>query len=129
MEAGDFFTVHWGRKGALLLLAVVVAWTAVPVSACLLSAQAAGMPACCRGMAPDCPMHGMRADTSCCRIDGRDAAFTPVPPYSPEHSQRLVFVSQQASLDSPTAPRAGRSNALEAPPPKFPPGRISILRI
>jgi hypothetical protein len=129
VRVGDLFTVNWGRKGALLLLAIVVAWTTLPASACLFTARTAGRPACCSGMAQDCPMCGMGLNVCSCRIDGRNAAFTPVPPYSPEHAQPLAFVSPPTRFDLPAAARTGRRNALESPPPKFQSGSVSILRI
>jgi hypothetical protein len=129
IETGDLFTVNWSRKGALLLLAIVVAWTTMPASACLFNPRPAGRQTCCRGMAHDCPMCGMGLNACNCRIDGTEAAFAPVPLYSPEHAQPLAMVSQPTSLDLSAAPRAGRRNALGAPPPKFPPGCVSILRI
>jgi hypothetical protein len=38
-------------------------------------------------------------------------------------------VPHQAGLESAASPGAGYRNAFQAPPPKFPPGCSSILRI
>lgn len=129
MEAGDFFTMNWGRKGALLMLAVVALWAAMPASACLLTMQPAGGSACCRGMAQDCPMRGMGMNASCCQFHGRNAALTPVSPFSSQQVQRLAFVPHQAGLQLRTSSGASHRNAFEAPPLKFPPGGAFALRI
>ncbi len=130
MEAGNLFTMNWSRKGALLMLAVVVLWTAMPASACLLGAQPAGQSACCRGMARDCPMRGMSMDAPCCQFHGGNAAAAPVSSFPSQRVQRLIFVTHQAGLEAPTAAAsAGWRNALKAPPPKTPPGSVSQLRI
>ena len=39
--------MHWGRKVALLMLAAVVLWTAMPASACVLTMQSNARRACC----------------------------------------------------------------------------------
>ena len=129
MKAGDLYTMNWGRKGALLMLAVVALWAAIPASVCLLTTQPAGQSACCRGMAQDCPMTGMSMDAPCCQFHGRNAAVTPVSPFSSQRMQRLAFVPHLAALEPTAAPGAGWRNALEAPPPRFLPGSVSILRI
>jgi hypothetical protein len=129
VEARDIDTMNWGRKGALLMLAVVALWAAMPASACLLTMQPAGRSACCHGMAQDCPIRGMGMDASCCQFHGRNAALTPVSPFSSQRVQRLAYMPHQAGLEAFSAPGAGWRNALEAPPPKFLPGSVSILRI
>jgi hypothetical protein len=129
MEAGDFFTMNWGRKGALLMLAVVALWAAMPASACLLTMQPAGRSACCRGMAQDCPMHGMGMNASCCQFHGRNAALTQVSPFSSQRVQRLAFVPLQADLQLRAFWSARYRNASEAPPLKYPPGGAFALRI
>jgi hypothetical protein len=129
IETGDLRTMNLGRKGALLMLAVVVFWTAAPVCACLLTTQPSGQHSCCRSMERKCGMPGMSMNGSCCRVQQQNTAVTPVPPYSPEHSQKLGFVPHQASLQLSVALVFGFQDALEEPPPKFPPGCSSILRI
>lgn len=121
--------MNWGRKGALLMLAVVVFWAASPASTCLLASHSAGQPNCCGGMALSCDSPGMGADSSCCRVQGNNPAFTPVPSFSVWHSQKLAAVEHQAGLELPAAPGGGYGNALETPPPKFPPGGAFALRI
>lgn len=74
-------------------------------------------------------MRGMGMDASCCQMRGSDAAVTPVPPFPPEHLQKPAFVPRAMSLPTVATPAAGWRNALKTPPPKFPPGGISNLRI
>jgi len=38
------FHYELGRKGALLMLAVVILWTAIPASACLFAVHSTGQP-------------------------------------------------------------------------------------
>jgi hypothetical protein len=128
IETGDLRTMRRGRKGALLLLAVVVLWTAAPLGACLLASQPSGQHSCCRGMELKCGISGTSIDGSCCRVQQQNTPATPVPPYSLEYSQKLAFVPHQASLQLSAASVSGLQNALEEPP-KFPPGSSSILRL
>lgn len=121
--------MNWGRKGAFVMLALVVVWTALPVSTCLLAMQPAGQAACCRGMAQDCPMPSMGMNASCCQVRGTDVFVAPVLPYSPEHSLRLAFIPGETRVEPSAAPSTGWRNAFEAPPPKSSPGVHSILRI
>jgi hypothetical protein len=129
LESGDLNTMNWGRKGALSMLVVAVLWTAMPVSACLLTMQPAGRPACCHGMAQDCDSSAMCASGSCCQAERQNAAVAPVLPYSLEHLQKLALVALPAVLQPPATPAASHPIAFEAPPPKFPPGGAFALRI
>ena len=121
--------MHWGRKVALLMLAAVVLWTAMPVSACVVTMQSNAQSSCCGHMAQGGTMDGKRIIPACCRIRTTDPAVTPVPPFSPERSLKPLFVAYPTSLDRSGATDAARRGALEAPPPKSSAGRISILRI
>jgi hypothetical protein len=119
------------RKGVLLMLTVAVFWAAMPASACLLGARNTNVPNCCRKMTQGCGKAGMSADSACCRIHGKIPAVTPVPPYSPEHVQKLALAPYQNLNDMELnfSSGAGYANALEAPPPQFPPGGAFALRI
>jgi hypothetical protein len=121
--------MNWDRKGVLLMLAVAVLWAAAPASACLFGTRNSSQPVCCRAMAKDCGTPTMGADGSCCQIHGKAPAVTPVPPSSPVQSQELAFVPHQTAIEPPAAPGSGYRNALESPPPKFPPGGAFALRI
>jgi hypothetical protein len=131
IETRDLDTMNWGRKGALLMLAVVVLWTAMPVSACLLAMRTTGQHSCCSAMnmTVPCAPAGTTANRSCCQAGRQNPAVTPVAQSSSEHSQRLALMPAGANLQAPTSQSAACRNALEAPPPKFSPGGISILRI
>ncbi len=111
------------------MLSVVVSWTAIPASACLLTINPTAQPDCCRAMAQECGSPGMGADASCCEVQRQDAAVTPVPLYSFEHSHKPALVTHQAGLLSLVSSGAVYRNTSEAPPPKFPPGGAFSLRI
>jgi hypothetical protein len=125
----DLYTMNWGRKGAFVMIAVVVFWAAMPASVCLLGSHSAPVPDCCGTMAQGCDSPGMGACDSCCQIHGKNPALPPVPPSSIGHSQKLAAVIHQAGLELPAAPGGGYLNALETPPPKFSPGGAFALRI
>ncbi|HEV2487190.1 MAG TPA: hypothetical protein VGT08_16800 [Terracidiphilus sp.] len=121
--------MNWDRKGVLLMLAVVVFWAAAPASSCLLGTRHSSQPDCCRATPKDCGTPAMGADSSCCQIHGKTPAVAPVQPYSPVRSHEVAYVPHQAGIGSMAAPGAGYQNALETPPPKFPPGGAFSLRI
>lgn len=129
IETQGLQPMNWGRKGAMLMLAVVVLWTAMPAAACLLPARSAGLPDCCRGMEQGGGSPSMSADNSCCKVQHRDSATVPAFPYSANQSQKLAFVLNVADVEAPASSRAGYRNALESPPPKRSSGGSSILRI
>lgn len=129
IEGGDLFTMNWGRKGALLMLAVVVLWTAIPASACLLAVHSTGQPDCCRRMALEFDSPSMCANGSCCQAERQNAAVATAPLYFPEQSQKPAFVPHQAGLQLRALSGAMRRNAFQAPPLKFPPCGAFALRI
>ncbi len=123
-------TMSWVRKGALLLLAVVVLWSALPVSACLLARQLRTQKDCCRAMARDCDAPGSASNTSCCKITRQDDAVTPVPLYSPKHAQKLSLAPGTGNLLSARQAHVSLSGiTFETPPPKPSPGGNSKLQI
>jgi hypothetical protein len=118
-----------GRKGAFLLLAMVVFWTALPASACLLVRHTMGRPACCRDM-KDCDSPMMGADNSCCQIQGSSAAVVTILPYShDDHALQLIPMSYPNGVEPFVAHGSGYAHTLVIPPPKFPPGGAFALRI
>jgi hypothetical protein len=121
--------MNWGRKGALLMLAVVVLWTAIPASACLFAVHSTGQPDCCRGMAGEFDSPSMCANGSCCQAERQNAAVATAPLYSPEQSQKLAVAPHQPGLHLSAFSSAMHRNALETPPLKFPPGGAFALRI
>lgn len=121
--------MEWSRKGVLLLLAVVVSWTALPASACLLAMQPARHAACCHGMAKMCGSAGMGTQAACCRANPHNPTFAPVAPYASEHSQPSASLINQIDFLGLVVRHLGNWNDLEAPPPHLSPGGSSILRI
>lgn len=117
----------WGRKGALLMLSVVVFWAAMPASACLLWAHSS-RPSCCGTMGQGCDSPGMGAANSCCQIQGKNPAVPSVPPYTPELAQRLLLVPYHGGLELAVGYIPVYGNVHETPP-QFPPGGAFALRI
>ena len=118
----------WVRKGALLMLSVVVFCAAMPAYACLLGARSTSQPSCCGKMAQGCDSPGMGAADSCCQIQGKSPAVPPVPPYTPEHAQRLLLIPHQSGVELPVGYVPAYGNVPETPP-QFPPGGAFALRI
>lgn len=119
----------WGRKGALMMLAVVAFWATMPTFACLLGTRHASQSDCCRAMAQTCDSPAKGADGSCCRTQGSNPAVALVPPFSVGNSQNLAVEARQAGLELPAAPGGAYRNAIETPPPEFPPRGAFALRI
>ena len=111
------------------MLAVVVFWTALPASACLLALRPMGQPACCRAMAKACGSPAMGADSSCCKVHGSNPALVSVQQYSAGQSLDSAALPHQVGIKPPVDSGSGYLNAFEAPPPKFPPGGAFALRI
>jgi hypothetical protein len=119
--------MRMGRKGALLLLAVMVLWAVTPALACL---ARMAQPSCCQGTAmQDCASPAMMQCSDCCRVQPADAPLLPGSASAVDHAA--------GSLPSPAAtelvvlPEAGEEIllAFEAPPPPGFSGAGSILRI
>ena len=121
--------MNWDRKGVFLLLLVVVFWTAVPASACLLSTHSMPHRDCCQAMANACGSPAMRADTSCCNVHGSTPALLSVQPFSPSQFQESAALPDQLGIALPSNASHVYLNASEAPPSKFPPGGAFALRI
>jgi len=121
--------MNWDRKGVMLMLAVVVFWTALPASACLLASHPTGQRDCCRAMAKACDSPVMDADGSCCQVHGSKPALVSAQPYSPGQSQDTAALLYQIGIELPAISLSGYLNSSEAPPPKFPPGGAFALRI
>jgi hypothetical protein len=118
-----------GRQGGFVLLAIMVLWTVLPASACILAHHAMARPACCRAM-KDCDSPAMGADSSCCQIRGNGVAVASVLPYSnDDHGQQLAAATYLVGMQLPVAEIDGSSSTFNTPPPKFPPGGAFALRI
>ena len=127
IDSRDLYTMKWDRKGALLMLAVVVFWAATPASACLLWAHSS-LPSCCGTTGRGCDSPGMGAANSCCQIQGKNPAVPSVPAYTPERAQNLASVPHQVGLEL-LAAHGPAYRDVHAAPPQFPPGGAFALRI
>lgn len=117
------------RQGAFLLLAVVVLWTALPASACLLARHAMAQPACCRAM-KDCDSPMMGAENACCQVHEGSAAVVTILPFSnDDHAQYSFVMFHLSSMEPSAAQWCGFAHMHVTPPPKFPPGGAFALRI
>ena len=117
--------MHMGRKGAFLLLAVVVLWAATPALACL---TPAAHRSCCQGMAmQDCASPAMMHCGDCCSVQPGDAPL--LPGSAVDHV--VGFVTAAAPAVVALLPAAGNAARLasETPLPPGSPGVGSILRI
>jgi hypothetical protein len=112
-----------GRKGALVMLAVVVLWTAMPALSCVLPRA---QHACCRGMAESCSSPAM-SHQSCCQVHGPDATIPLVRISAPEYP--LTLAGPAADMHVHLTLNAASLQMAEATPPASPPGDNSILRI
>jgi hypothetical protein len=121
--------MNWDRKGVMLMLAVVVIWTAMPASACLLASHPMEQRDCCRAMANACESPAMGADSSCCQVHGSVPALVSVQAYSQAQSQEAAALPSQVGAELPAVSGRTSMTAFEAPPPKFPPGGAFALRI
>jgi hypothetical protein len=119
--------MHVGKKGAFVLLAIVVLWAATPALACL---RPAAHRSCCEGMAMQgCECPAMMQCGDCCRIQPAGAPLLPGSSGAIDHAS--------GSLPSPAAtaqalPPAASSAILHAPEAPLPPGSSgfgSILQI
>ena len=119
--------MRMSRKGALLMLIVVLLWSALPASAFLLTSRSTGLPPCCRGMGQSCPMRGTGLGCAACGKLGENVAVAPEAP--PAQAQTAVFLPYRTSLLLCDASGPQGQFAFDAPPPEPSPGGVSILRI
>ena len=121
--------MYRSTKGALLLLIITVFWSALPLSACLLTGPATSRHACCTGMAQDCPMQGADMNAPCCRTHSEDAAMIPEVPSAPEHL-RIAVLAPHPFVGAIVAFSADAiQSSSETSPPGGSSGANSILRI
>ena len=129
IDSRDLYTMNWSRKGALLMLSVVVFWATMPASACLLGAHSAGLPDCCGAMAHGCDSLGMCASSPCCQFHRENLAVTPALQYATKHVQKLALAPRRAGLQLPAVYGSGSENTVATPQQKFPSGGTFALRI
>jgi hypothetical protein len=116
------------RKGALLLLVLMVTWTATPLLVCAATSSRAHVPPCCRAMAQPCGQATLMSG-SCCTVEKTQLPVEPVTTLSLESSHNVAFVPAGAGPEVQTASAAQLRAADAAPAPDTSPGRTSILRI
>ena len=120
--------MHVGKKGALVLLAIVVLWAATPALACLTPTTAHR--SCCKGMAMQgCDSAAMMHCGECCRMQPADAPLLPGSANAVDHAVGSVPSPAPTALALPTAIGNPILLAFEAPLPPGSPGAGSILRI
>lgn len=117
------------RRRGFLMLAMMVLWTMLPVSACLGSTHLMGQHACCHGMAQACDSSAMDASSSCCMVHQQSAVVAPIYPDAVDHSPSLAAVSPGVSLSTPYATSARCGRAFAPPPSIHSSAGASILRI
>src|SRR5271157_1651122 len=118
--------MHMGRKGAILMLAIVVLWAAGPAVASIVPAPCHS---CCRAMMMDCDSATMSAAHPCCQLDSSGTAVPQGRVVAPEPQSGAV--QSFASALPPDLDRVAGQSALssEASPPRSPSGAGTILRI
>jgi hypothetical protein len=124
-SGGSVYTVHMGKTGALMLLAVLALWAAVPALACLFSPQGDD---CCRQMMQKTGACNMDARQSCCQMHGTNSSSPICRATAPERPGTLV------SANSGTALRLPVIGGILSQPPSATVGPIprhssSVLRI
>jgi hypothetical protein len=72
MGEGSAYTMPMGRKGAILMLAILALWAAGPALACITPTPCHS---CCRAMMMDCDSATMSAAHPCCQLDSSGTAM------------------------------------------------------
>ncbi len=121
--------MNWSRKGALLMLAVVAFWTAMPASACLLGIRPMRQHDCCRKMMRMCGSAATAAGGACCQAGQRNTAVAPEAPATLENAQKLAIIPHQAVAHDTTVLRVAYGHVFDSPPPKAASSSGSVLRI
>lgn len=128
MELEDPSLMDKGRKGAFVLLLVAVLWSVLPAANCLLDGRSMDQLACCRAMAPDCPMHSPDMSNSCCQEHQDQTGSLADAPTIPKYGHTAVLPVYAAEAVPAVIAGAGW-HVRCASPPQASPGTMSILRI
>ena len=115
------------RKGAWLMLLVAVLWPVLTASARLLTGRSMMLPACCRGMALDCPMQSTGISCTCCPTHDDNAAVAPEAPAPATQSVAFLTRSADFLISNAATSKSRPDLAVQHFDPS--PGRFSILRI
>ena len=126
MCEGSAYTMPMGRKGAILMLAIVALWAAGPALACITPAPCHS---CCRAMMMDCDSATMSAAHPCCQLDSSGTAVPQGRVVAP--APQIGAVQSLASALPPDLDRLAGQSPLssKAPPPRSQSGAGTILRI
>ena len=126
--------VRLAAKVGISALALLLA--ALPVMACTIpgAAMTAAEHDCCKRMAHDCEMSGMKQSHSCCQTTPVPDHLSAIKSSSDMGSKHLAPVVLHGLPSMPAvAAIAGSGSSLSAPdihsPPVSPPASISVLRI
>jgi hypothetical protein len=115
-----------GRKGAILMLAVVALWAVAPALACL---AVAPCHSCCRDMMMDCDSTAMDAAQPCCQLQSSNVPVPATSVIAPELQTGLIRPLASAVLPDLDGLASPKSAIAEAPPPRSLSGASTILRI
>lgn len=118
--------MYMGRKGAILMLAVMALWAVAPALACL---KAAPCHSCCRAIMTDCGMATVGASRSCCQLHSASNAVPPARAVTPKPLGGPELGLAVAVLPDPGDLAAPQRNAASALPPRSQSGGSTILRI
>ena len=126
MCEGSAYTMSMGRKGAILMLAIVALWAAGPAIACMTSAPCHS---CCRAMMMDCDSVTMSAAHPCCQLHSSGTALPQSRVVAPE--PQIGAAQSLASALPPDLDRLASQclRSSNAPPPRSQSGVSTILRI
>jgi hypothetical protein len=117
------------KQHAFLMLAMMVLWIVLPVSACSRAVQQMSQHACCRAMGQACDSSAMSSNSSCCVVDRQNTGVAALAPESLEQSQNLTMMSPPIDFAILAASNL-RHEMTSAPNPSvFCWSRNSILRI
>ena len=123
---GSAYTMPMGRKGAILMLAIVALWAAGPAVACLAPAPCHQ---CCRAMTMHCDFATMSAAHPCCQLQSPATAIPLGRVVAPE--PQIGAVQSFASALPPNLDGIASQSRLsaKAPPPRSLSGASTILQI
>lgn len=126
MCEGSGYTMPMGRKGAILMLAIVALWAAGPALACFAPAPCHQ---CCRAMMTDCDSATVTAAHPCCQLHSPGTAVPKGRVVAPE--PQIGAVQSFASAIPPDLDRLGGQSPRfsMAPLPRSLTGARTILRI
>ena len=115
-----------GKKGAILMLAIVAFSAVAPALACITPVPCHS---CCRAMMMNCDSATMSAAHPCCQVDSSGTAIPQGRVVAPE--PQIGAVQSLASALSPDLDRLAGQIPLsgKAPPPRSQAGASTILRI